>query len=54
MKSFIDYICIWECKYYSYIDLKLLSEGRCNKFMNWEWVKVFMSYIEKITKQYQL
>jgi len=22
--------------------------------MNWEWVKVFISYVKKITKQYQL
>ncbi len=54
VKSFINYIHVWECKCYSYIDLKLLSEDRCNKFMNWEQVRVFMSYIEKITKQYQL
>ncbi len=54
VKSFINYIHIWECKCYSYIDFKLLSEGRRNKFMNWEWVRVFMNYIEKITKQYQL
>ncbi len=54
MKSFINYIYIWECKYYSYVDFKSLSEDRYDKFMNWEWVRVFMNYIEKITKQYQL
>ncbi len=54
VKSFINYIHVWECKCYSYIDLKLLSEDRCDKFMNWGQVRVFMSYIEEITKQYQL
>jgi len=54
VKLFINYIYVWRCKCYSYVDLKLLSEDRCDKFMNQEWVKVFMSYIEKITKQYQL
>jgi len=54
VKSFINYIYIWECKCYSYINSKLLSEDRHNKFMNWEWVKVFINYVEKITKQYLL
>jgi len=49
MKSFINYIYVWRCKCYNYIDLKSLSD-RHNKFMNWEWVKVFINYIEKITK----
>ncbi len=54
VKSFINYIHVWECKCYSYVDLKLLPEGRCDKFMNWGQVRVFMNYVEKITKQYQL
>jgi len=53
MKSFIDHIYVWKCKYYNYIDSRLLSD-RHNKFINWEWVKVFMNYIKKITKQYLL
>jgi len=51
VKSFIDHICVWECKCYSYIDSRLLFD-RHNKFMNWEWVKIFINYIKKITKQY--
>jgi len=54
VKSFINYIHVWGCKCYSYIDFKLLPEGRHDKFMNWGWVRVFMNYIEEITKQYQL
>jgi len=53
MKSFINYIHVWECKYYSYIDSRSLSDKH-NKFMNWEWVKIFINYIEKIIKQYLL
>jgi len=33
VKSFINHICIWECKCYSYIDSRSLSD-RHNKFMN--------------------
>ena len=51
-KSFINHICIWKYKCYFHVDLKSLLKNRWNKFMNWEWVKVFMKYIKKITKQY--
>jgi len=51
VKSFINYIHIWKCKCYSHINLRLLSDKH-DKFMNWEWVKVFINYVEKITKQY--
>ena len=54
IKLFIDYFCIWECKCYFYVNLKFLSEKRHNKFINREWVKIFMKYIEEITKQYLL
>jgi len=53
VKLFINYIYVWRCKCYSYINLKLLSDKH-NKFINWEWVRVFMNYIKKITKQYLL
>jgi len=53
VKSFINHIHVWECKCYNYIDSRSLFD-RHNKFMNWEWVKVFMNYIKKITKQYLL
>jgi len=33
VKSFIDYICLWKCKCYNYIDLRSLSD-RHDKFMN--------------------
>ena len=36
VKSFINYICVWECKYYSHIDLRSLSDDRYDKFMNWK------------------
>jgi len=51
VKSFINYIYVWKCKCYSYIDSRSLSD-RHDKFMNWEWVKVFINYVKKITKQY--
>ena len=53
VKLFINHIHVWECKCYNYIDLRSLSD-RHDKFMNWEWVKVFMNYIKKIMKQYLL
>ena len=55
LKSFINHICVWKCKCYFFVDSKSLSvEDRQDKFMNCERVGVFMSYIDEITKQYQL
>ena len=55
LKSFINHICVWECKCYSFVDPKSLPvEDRQDKFMNHERVEVFMNYIDEITKQYQL
>ncbi len=34
VKLFINYIYVWKYKCYSYINLKLLSDDRHNKFMN--------------------
>ena len=54
-KSFIDYIHVWECKCYFFVDPKSLSaRDRQDKCMNHERVRVFMSYVDEITKQYQL
>ena len=55
LKSFINHIHMWGCKCYVYVNLRSLStEDRQNKFMNCERVKVFMRYINEITKQYWL
>ena len=54
IKLFINYFCIWKCKCYFYVNLKFLSKKRHNKFMNKKWIKIFIKYIEKITKQYLL
>ena len=54
IKSFIDHLCIWECKCYFYVNLKSLLKERHNKFINKKWVRVFIKYIEEITKQYLL
>ena len=51
----IDYIYVWECKCYFFVDSKSLSvRDRQDKFMNCERVRVFMNYIDEITKQYWL
>lgn len=54
VKLFIDHVRVWEYKCYFYVNSKSLSKNRQNKFMNWEQVRVFMSYSEKTTKQYLL
>lgn len=54
-KSFIDHVRVWDCKYYSYIDVKSLStENKRDKFMNREKVRVFMSYVNETAKRYHL
>ena len=54
-KSFINHICVWECKCYFFVDSKSLStEDRQDKFMNCERVGVFMGYINETMKQYWL
>jgi len=55
IKLSIDHVQVWECKCYSYIDLKLLSiEDRWDKFMNRDRFNVFMKYVKNIDKQYHL
>ncbi len=55
IKLSIDHVQVWECKYYSYIDLKSLSvEDRWDKFMNRNRLDVFMRYVKNINKQYHL
>ena len=50
-----QYIHVWECKYYFFVDSKSLSvRDRQDKFMNCERVRVFMNYVDEIMKQYQL
>ncbi len=55
IKLLIDHVQVWECKCYSYVDLKLLSiEDRWDKFMNRDRFNVFMKYVKNIDKQYHL
>ena len=53
IKLSIDHVQVWECKCYSYIDLKSLSvEDRWDKFMNRDRLDIFMKYMKNIDKQY--
>jgi len=53
IKLSIDHVQVWECKCYSYVDLKLLSiKDRRDKFMNRDRFNVFMRYVKNINKQY--
>ncbi len=55
IKFSIDHVQVWECKCYSYVDLKLLSvEDRRDKFMNRDRLNIFMKYVKNIDKQYHL
>jgi len=55
IKLSIDHVQVWECKCYSYVDLKSLSiEDRWDKFMNRDRLDVFMRYVKNINKQYHL
>ncbi len=55
IKLSIDHVQVWECKCYSYVDLKSLSiENRWDKFMNRDRLDVFMKYVKNIDKQYHL
>ncbi len=55
IKLSIDHVQVWECKCYSYVDLKSLSiEDRRDKFMNRDRLDVFMRYVKNIDKQYHL
>ncbi len=55
IKFSIDHVWVWECKCYSYINLKSLSiENRQDKFMNRDRFNVFMKYVKNINKQYHL
>ncbi len=55
IKFSIDHVRVWECKCYSYVDLKSLSiEDRRDKFMNRDRLNVFMRYVKNINKQYHL
>ena len=52
IKPSIDYIRIWGCQCYSYIDLKsLLAGGRYNKFINKGKKGIFIGYDENTIKQ---
>ncbi len=53
IKLSIDHVQVWECKCYSYVDLKSLSiKDRWDKFMNRDRLDVFMKYVKNIDKQY--
>ncbi len=53
IKLSIDHVQVWECKCYSYIDLKSLSvDDRRDKFMNRDRFNIFMKYVKNINKQY--
>jgi len=53
IKLSIDHVQVWECKCYSYVDLKLLSiKDRRDKFMNRDRFNVFIRYVKNINKQY--
>ncbi len=55
IKLSIDYVWVWECKCYSYVDFKSLSiEDRRDKFMNRDKLNIFMKYVKNIDKQYHL
>ncbi len=55
IKLSINYVWVWECKCYSYVDLKSLSvENRWDKFMNRDRFDIFMKYVKNINKQYCL
>jgi hypothetical protein len=49
------HIRVFGCKYYSYIDLKLLpAEGRKDKLVLQGRIYIFIEYIDKTTKQYKV
>ncbi len=55
IKLSIDHVQVWECKCYSYVDLKSLSiEDKWDKFMNRDRFNIFMKYVKNIDKQYCL
>jgi hypothetical protein len=50
-----EYIRVFGCKYYSYIDPKLLpAEGRKDKLVLQGRIYIFIGYIDKTTKQYKV
>jgi hypothetical protein len=49
------YIRVFGCKYYSYIDPKLLlAERKKNKLVLQKYIYIFIGYINKTTKQYKV
>ena len=55
VKSSIDHLRVWECKCYSLVDTRSLSESnKKNKFVNTGRSDVFMSYDENIITQYKI
>jgi hypothetical protein len=49
------HIRIFGCKYYSYINLKLLpAKGRKDKLVLQRYIYIFIKYIDKTTKQYKV
>ena len=55
VKLSIDYLRVWECKCYSFIDTRsLFSEKRIDKFVNRKRLDVFMSYDESTSTHYHI
>src|SRR5437016_5545872 len=51
----IEHIKVFSCKYYSYINPKLLpAEGRKDKLVLQGRIYVFMGYVNETTKQYKV
>src|SRR5271167_1406191 len=54
-KPSIDYIRVWGCKYYSYVNPKSLpGKGRQDKLMDRSRVAVFVGYEENTIKQFRI
>lgn len=55
VKPFIDHLRVWECKCYSLVDLRSLSDNsRKDKLMNRERFDVFLDYDEETDTQYYI
>ena len=55
IKFFVDYLRVWNCKYYFFVNTKFLSNNaRIDKFVNREKFDVFMSYDENIIDYYRI
>ena len=55
IKSFIDYLRVWECICYSFVDTKLLfNNNKTNKFVNTKKFCVFINCDKNIITQYRM